>query len=457
MVPRGFDDDPSTRSASLDEVHRVRLTGAEVRVVAGADAGAVLALGASAVVIGSGPSCDLRLADKLVSRHHLGLVAMEDGVRVVDRGSLNGTFLGAARVREIVLLEDAALRVGGTTLAIHLLADKLDVGLSARTEFGMAIAKSQAMRHVFALLERAAKSDVTVLLEGDSGTGKDVLANAIHLESARRDAPFVVVDCGALAPNLLESELFGHERGAFTGAVAMRPGAFEQAEGGTLFLDEIGEMPLDAQPKLLRALENRSFRRVGGTQTVKVNVRVVAATNRRLKDAVRLREFREDLFYRLAVVHVSVPRLSDRKDDIAPLAETFFRRTTGNAAATLPADLVRLLVAYDWPGNARELRNVVERFATFERADPVLLFGGAPREPEAATATFDLSPLADLPYHDAKRRLTDAFHRAVLPRVVERAGGSVPRAAELLGIPKGSLYRMLQELRDDGDDASDEP
>ena len=315
---------------------------------------------------------------------------------------------------------------------------------SAWVGFGDAIAHSDSMRRVFALLDRAARSDVTVLLEGESGTGKDVLAHAVHQESARRRGPFVVVDCGAIPDTLIESEIFGHERGAFTGAVASRAGAFEQADGGTLFLDEVGELSAQAQPKLLRALENRSFRRVGGSQVIKVDLRVIAATNRHLRETVRRREFREDLFYRLAVVHVTVPRLADRPDDIVPLAEAFLRRATGDAAARLPADLARSLLTHTWPGNARELRNVVERYATFDRAEPGLLFDHAPA---SRGADIDFAALEQLPYHDAKQRVMEAFHRAVLPRAVERAGGSVPEAARQLALPKASLYRMLSDLR----------
>jgi transcriptional regulator with PAS, ATPase and Fis domain len=449
----GFDEELSTRVAAIDEVSRVRLTGAEVEVIGGADAGARAAIDVAGVTIGAGTGCDVRLSDTLASRRHCELRATADGVLLRDLGSKNGTYFAGARVRELLLLKDAVLSIGQTTLGVRLFAEKVDVPLSPRRKFGDAIAESAAMRHVFALLERAAKNDVTVLFEGDSGTGKDVLARALHQESARRDGPFVVVDCGALPDNLVESELFGHEKGAFTGAQSARPGAFEQAHEGTLFLDEIGELPIDAQPKLLRALENRSFRRIGGTKLVNVNVRVVAATNRRLREAVRRREFREDLFYRLAVVNVAVPRLADRTEDIAPIAEVFLRRATGDAKATLPPDLVRLLMAYAWPGNARELRNVVERFATFERADASLLFGGEPASGAVPSGEGAFDGLDALPYHDGKRRVIEAFHRAVLPRVVERADGSIARAAELLGLPRPSLYRMLRELKDGpGDD-----
>jgi transcriptional regulator with PAS, ATPase and Fis domain len=443
-----IDENLETRTAALDELSRVQLTGAEVAVVSGVDAGLTLPIGAAGLLVGTGLGCDLRVTDTLVSRRHLELRAEATGVRATDLGSLNGTHFAGARLREVLLTQDAVLTIGETTLAVRLSGEPLDVSLSPRTQFGDAIAHSPAMRHVFALLERAARSDVTVLLEGESGTGKDVLALAVHQESARREGPFVVVDCGAIPENLIESELFGHEKGAFTGALASRPGAFEQAEGGTVFLDEIGEMPMEAQPKLLRALENRSFRRVGGAATVRVNVRIIAATNRRLREAVRRREFRDDLFYRLAVVHVTVPRLADRPDDIVPLAENFLRRATSKPDARIPADLARLLAAYSWPGNARELRNVVERFATFDRADPSILFDAGShdaRDPHG----LDLNGLENLPYHDAKRRVVEAFHRSVLPRVVERAAGSVPRAAELLGIPRASLYRMLQQLRDE--------
>jgi transcriptional regulator with PAS, ATPase and Fis domain len=446
------EDDATTRAASLADLHQLVVRGADLVVLEGPDAGQRLSVKGGTAIVGSGTSCDLRLSDSLVSRRHFEAHAEAKGLRIVDRSSRNGTFFQGMRVHELLATEDLELRVGESKLAVSLGREPVTLPFSTRTRFGSAIAHSEAMRHVFRVLELAAAKDVTVLLEGESGTGKEVLASSLHEESPRRDGPFVIVDCGAIAPNLVESELFGHERGAFTGAVATHIGAFERAHRGTIFLDEIGELPLEAQPKLLRALEARAVRRVGGREQIPFDVRVVAATNRRLKEAVRCKEFRQDLFYRLAVVHVVVPRLSDRKEDVPILAERFLRQVTGDAQATLPPDLVRLLASYDWPGNVRELRNVLDRFATFQHADARLLFDD--KTEHGSGGGFDFVRLAGLPYAEAKRRLLDAYHRAVVPKVLEDAGGSVPKAAEVLGMSRTNLYRLLQEL---GQKVGDDP
>jgi transcriptional regulator with PAS, ATPase and Fis domain len=444
-------DEATTRAASLADLHHIVVHDAEITVIDGPDLGQKVTTEGGTVHVGTGTGCDLRLSDTLVSRRHLEIHSEPKGLRIVDRGSRNGTFFHGARVSDLLVTGDVEIQVGGSRLSITLGREPLKLPFSTRTRFGSAVAHSEAMRHVFRVLELAAPKDVTVLMEGESGTGKEVLATSLHEESPRKDGPFVVVDCGAIAPSLVESELFGHERGAFTGAVGTHVGAFERAHRGTIFLDEIGELPLEAQPKLLRALESRAVRRVGGQGPIAFDVRVVAATNRRLREAVRCKEFRQDLFYRLAVVHVTVPRLSERKEDVPLLAERFLRLATGDRAATLPSDLVRLLASYDWPGNVRELRNVIDRFATFQRADAGLLFD-AKAEPGGAGAV-DVAALSGVPYAEAKRRLLDAYHRAVIPKVVEDAGGSVPKAAEVLGMSRANLYRVLQELGAKVDDA----
>ncbi|MEZ4295227.1 MAG: sigma 54-interacting transcriptional regulator [Polyangiaceae bacterium] len=434
-MAHGFEEEQATRRAAADAARSVRLTSAKVLVTAGPDAGLEATIGAAGLVVGTGQGADLRLSDRRVSRAHLSLRAEPDGVRLTELGSRNGTYFAGARVHDLALVEDASVVLGETTLLVRVLSEPLDVSVSSRQTFGQAIARSAGMRHVFELLEQAARTDVTVLLEGESGTEQGgARARAARGEPTKGWA-FRGGRLRGDPEKLVESELFGHERGAFTGAVAARAGAFEQASEGTLFLDEIGELPLEAQPKLLRALESRSFRRVGGSKAVHTRARVVAATNRKLREAVRKKEFREDLFYRLAVVHVTVPQLRDRPDDVLPLAESFLRRATGDPKAAIPAELSALLMSYSWPGNARELRNVVERFATFGRTDPRVLFGEA--EAPSPGLSVDVGVLDGLPYHEAKQRLIDAFHRGVLPRAVDACGGNVARAAEQLGLPKG--------------------
>ncbi len=442
----GWDGDElhPTRKASSTDIEQIRLMQAEVEVLAGPDIGTRANLAGGSLIVGSGPNSDLRLRDPEVSRRHLEIVAEPNGVQLTDLNSMNGTVFNGARVGRLLFQQDAMFTVGSTTLGLRVGSEPTEIPVSPRSQFGQAVGASVAMRHVFALLEHAAQTDVTVLLEGDSGTGKDILATSLHEESQRREGPFVVVDCAALPEALVESELFGHERGAFTGAVNSHAGAFEQASGGTLFLDEVGELVASVQPKLLRALENRSFRRVGGSRKITVDVRVVAATNRGLAGAVRSGLFRQDLYYRLSVLKVRVPPLTERRRDIPALAELFLRRLRGSADV-VPPELIELLASYAWPGNARELRNVIERFATFNTADPNLLFD-QPQGAASDSMGLNTASLMGLPYHEAKRELLDVYHRSVLPKIVERAG-SVPAAATHLGLPKASLYRMLKQLK----------
>jgi transcriptional regulator with PAS, ATPase and Fis domain len=278
-------------------------------------------------------------------------------------------------------------------------------------------------------------------LEGESGVGKEVLARAIHANSLRGEGPFVPLDCGSIPANLIESELFGHERGAFTGATDARLGVFEQAEGGTLLLDEIGELPLELQPKLLRVLEQREVRPLGSKATRPVNVRVVAATNRRLAEAARRDEFRRDLFYRLAVARVVVPPLRDRPEDILPIARTFLRTATRDQAAEVPEPLAALLRSYAWPGNVRELRNAIDRYALLGIRDAAGLFDAS------IDVVSDVAGRPPLPYREARRLAFESFERQYVPQVMEHAGNVVTRAAELAQVSRPSFYRMLERLR----------
>lgn len=418
----------------------IRVRAADLLVRGGPDEGTEARIEVPTFVVGTGESCDLVLTDPTVSREHLRLSLEATGVRVRDVGSRNGTWLGGVRLRDALITTSTTLTIGATSLALRLDAGPTDLAVSQSTRFGDAIGVSPAMRHVFIQLERAARSEVTILLEGESGVGKEVLAHAVHAASSRRGAPFVALDCGALSPTLIESELFGHERGAFTGAHTARRGLFEEANGGTVFLDEIGELPLDLQPKLLRVLESREVRPVGGRSARPIDVRIVAATNRHLSEAVDRGEFRRDLYYRLAVVLVTVPPLRDRPEDVAPLARAFLREVLGDPDAELPEELAAMLTSYGWPGNVRELRNVVQRYALLEARDAEALFGGRPGE--------KLDDLSLLPFHEARRIAMERFERAYFPKVLARAGGVVSRAAQLAEVARPSFYRMLERVRE---------
>ena len=288
------------------------------------------------------------------------------------------------------------------------------------------------MRRAFALLERAAASDATVLLEGETGTGKEGAAEALHLLGPRREKPLVVVNCAAIPENLLESELFGHERGAFTGATARRTGAFEEADGGTVLLDEIGELPLDLQPKLLRALENKEIRRVGGNQTQRIDVRVIASTHRDLRAAVNRQEYRADLYFRLSVVRITLPSLRERTEDVPLLAERLLHRLGARSTELLQPDFLAALQLHSWPGNVRELRNYLERCLVFQQ--PLPLESGEPQPPPAT-------------FGEARQRAIDGFERGYLAQLLADHGGKVAAAAQKAGIGRAHLYRLLHKHR----------
>jgi two-component system response regulator GlrR len=389
--------------------------------------------------VGSEPSNDFVIEDPTVSRFHCELHVDASGVRVRDLESRNGTLVDGVKVIAAYLQAGSILTLGRTKLQVALAQDRVTLPLSKHTELGSLVGSSAAMRHSFALLERAAASDATVLIEGETGTGKEGAAEVLHQLSARRDGPFVVIDCAAIPPTLLESLLFGHERGAFTGASERRVGAFEEARGGTIFLDEIGELSADLQPKLLRVLERREIRRVGSTKPIPVDVRVVAATHRDLRTGVNKGSFRADLYYRLAVVRIGLPPLRDRREDLPLLVDRILRSLQADpatAALLRSRESLAHLGSCAWPGNVRELRNYLERCIVFQQPLPL---GDVP--------TGDV-PVADIwDYAEAKQRAQAAFERRYLERLLARHEGKVAAAAAEAGVSDVYLYRLLKRHR----------
>ena len=391
--------------------------------------------------IGSSEGNDLRLADPTVSRFHCEIRVSADGTHILDLDSRNGTIVDGVHVKEAFVRNASLIRLGTTAVRFELVEGGNRLLVSQRTSFGGLHGISLPMRASFALMEKAAVSDATVLLEGETGTGKGQAAEAIHQASPRRAAPFVVVDCGAIPANLLESELFGHEKGAFTGAESRRRGAFEEAGGGTIFLDEIGELPTELQPKLLRALENRHVRPLGTNVYKPVDVRIIAATNRDLRTEVNRGRFRSDLFFRLTVVRISMPPLRQRAEDFTPLVRELLGRLGADAERvtrfTDPAFLANLARSA-WPGNVRELRNYLERCLVFEEQVPL---GDHEQEvgPQAIQAID-----AKIPYAEARRQALDGFEKGYVQALLDLHGGKVATAARAAGIDRVYLYRLMR-------------
>jgi DNA-binding NtrC family response regulator len=403
-----------------------------LEIVEGPDAGKRFESKGDRTVLGTHESATVVLTDPAVSRFHCEIVINQAGLAVRDLGSLNGTLLDDVRIIAAVPGDDAMLAIGRTRIRLQLRPERAKVDLSPKGRFGLLVGRSYAMARLFSMLERAAKTDATVLVEGETGTGKELVAESIHRESARRDGPLVVVDCAAIPHALLESELFGHARGAFTGAVAPRAGAFEAASGGTLFLDEIGDLHPDLQPKLLRAIEQREIKRVGENDAVRVDVRIVAATNQSLAALVNAKRFRADLYYRLAVVEARLPPLRDRLDDLPVLVEHILANL---GAALRPeahelrsAEGLKELAAHAWPGNVRELRNYIERCITLAERAPLA------SAPDAASAA---------PLKVARERCVAAFEKAYLEALLARHPNNVAEAARAAGVDRAHLYRLL--------------
>lgn len=397
-------------------------------------------------ILGAGADCDIVIENPSVSRQHVELGLVPEGISVRDLGSRNGTFYLGHRVQAMALAPGARIQLGPSSGAPQPVEVVIDADVDAlehgqpyvESHYRGMIGSSLSMRRLFGALQRLEGSLVTVLINGESGVGKELVARALHEGSAVGSASLVVVNCGAIAPELVASELFGHKRGAFTGAREARRGAFESADGGTLFLDEIGELPLDVQPMLLRALEAGEVRPVGSDRSTHVRVRVVAATHRDLRSDIAAGRFREDLYYRLAVVELVVPPLRERIDDIDALARRF-----GEAAGLrdLPPDLLSRLRARAWPGNVRELRNVVQAFAALGRLPPESsqLAGNDSDGGSALDRMIDVTR----PYADQKDLLVDQFTRAYLVRLMQHTNGNQSAAARLSGLDRSWLWRLL--------------
>ncbi|MBX7100062.1 MAG: sigma 54-interacting transcriptional regulator [Myxococcaceae bacterium] len=390
-------------------------------------------------VIGKSAESTFQLHDEEVSRFHLEVEPTVEGARLKDKSSTNGTFLAGARIQQMTVYEEALVTIGSTVLRISTVTGTTDKP-APRAAFGKLIGKSQSMQQLYDTLEKAAPTESTVVLLGETGTGKEVVAESVHLLSRRKGKPFVIVDCGNMAPNLIESELFGHVKGAFSGAVADRKGAFIEADGGTVFLDEIGELPLELQPRLLRVLESGTVKRLGEDKPRQVDVRVVAATHRDIEGEVAKGNFRRDLWYRLAVVVAKVPPLRDRLEDL-PLLVRHFVAQMGRGDFELPEVLRKSMLAYHWPGNVRELRNVIERAlsgAEFE-------VGGGTDAGAKDTPGLISADLTALPYKDAKERLVDTFTEQYITTLLDRCGNNISEVARTAGIARAYVHRLVNK------------
>ncbi len=432
----------------------------KLAVVSGPDAGREAPL-ADVLEIGADEGCGLPLTDATVSRRHAQVRLESGAIVLLDHQSRNGTFLGESRIREAEIAVGTVFRVGKTSIAVQPRWRTREVPPSNARSFGELHGESVGMREIFAILERIAPTDVTVLVEGESGTGKELVARSIHAASPRAKAPYVVFDCSAVPGELAESELFGHKRGAFSGATSDRAGAFQRAHKGTLCLDEIGELPLELQPKLLRALENREVRPVGEDTPRKIDVRVIASTNRDLAAEAERGGFRSDLLYRLAVVGIRMPPLRARPIDVPGLVTRLLEGKLPPGDRIEGPNLQRL-VSYGWPGNVRELRNALTR---------AVALGGHPDGAPACFSelVFDLGPASaapltigaefpgvagELPYKEAKAQLLESFDRAYVAALRKRHPNNVLRAAQAAGLSRKHLYDLMKRV--EGRPPSDE-
>ena len=434
----------SDRTVPIEQTGRL-VRALRVEVLSGPEAGRELVSRSDSVTVGGADGNDLVLTDKTVSRFHLELRRSAGRILAIDLASTNGTRTGGALLQSGSAVVDpgTVLVLGATSLRVDD-GEIVDVG-ETPARLGDLFGDSAAMRRVMGQASRVAATDVSVLVFGESGTGKELLARAIHDASPRAAEPFVTVDCGAITPSLFASELFGHERGAFTSADRQHIGAFERAQGGTVFLDEIGELPPELQAALLGALERRRIRRVGGKEEIAIDLRLVSATHRDLRALVNSSAFRLDLFYRIAVVTLSVPPLRERPEDIPGLVEHFLLEAghAGTSRDLFAADAMKRLLGHSWPGNARELRNFV--LGTLALGEPANLHTAGAEEGGAAQDPF--SRVLDLAYRDAKRVVMDDFERRYVEHLLKKSGGNVRQASREGQMDRSYLMELIKRHR----------
>lgn len=399
--------------------------------------------------IGSGKQNDLSIEDSTISKRHCEITATEDGYRITDLDSTNGTYVQGVKISSGYLNPGSEFQIGKTHIVFCPLMEEREIPLSSCEAFGGMLGRSTAMRRIFHIAETYAPTDATVMITGETGTGKEIMAEEIHKHSRRAKRPFIVIDCAAMAKDLIESELFGHMKGSFTGANADRQGAFEHADGGTVFLDEIGDLAPELQPKLLRVLEKREIRRVGDNNVRKINVRIICATNRRLDEEVNKGNFREDLYYRLSVVRIELPPLRRRRDDIPLIAKRFITDINGPLAMKHVLNFdetMEILKRHDWPGNVRELRNLIE-VAFLAAKPPVDLstFLGLGRFMPAQIKEDEDNFHADRPFKDAKNDILVDFERKYVKDLLERNGNNVSQSARAAGIERAYLQRLMKK------------
>lgn len=431
-----------------EQATKLTLSKCKLTIASGDNKGKEFVITRPIIRVGTRKDNEIVLKDDTMSRIHFEIHQTKDGYLLQDAGSLNGVFINGVRVKEAYLTSGSVIRAGKTEMKFLPQDETFEIHPSKKNRFANLIGGSTVMRKIYTIIEKIAPTDVTVIVEGESGTGKELIASAVHEKSKRVKKPFVVFDCSAVAENLIESELFGHEKGAFTGATGMRQGAFELADGGTVFLDEIGELNIELQPKLLRVLESRTVRRVGGDRAIPIDVRVIAATNRNLEAEVKKGTFREDLFYRLNVVPIYLPPLRKRKDDIAMLVEAFIAQhneaSPEHPVEGITSSALELLQSYDWPGNVRELKNTIMRAISFLEGKQITP-EDIPERVRVPITKAELDIRDDLGFKDAKEQWVASFEKQYLAELLKKNNYNISAAAKEAGIDRKSVQRLIRK------------